>query len=135
MTLDCSPNGMWAHWSSSLIRPVALRRDTPTLTSRSKKTRVSASLPRFGMSLRLRFALWYHGTTVNRVGHVRAQQSWGQNPIACYGGDRFGTDSVLTFLDTPTAIPIKRAAIVFGTSSACFVGSLYGKRSKSAVVY
>lgn len=54
MTLVCSPNGMWAHWSSSLIRPVALRRDTPTLTSWSKKTRVSASLPRFGMSLRLR---------------------------------------------------------------------------------
>jgi len=33
------------------------------------------------------------------------------------------------------AIPIKRVAMVFGTRFACFVGSRYGKRSKSAVVY
>src|SRR5579863_7534445 len=37
--------------------------------------------------------------------------------------------------DSPTAIPIKRASIVFRTWFACFVGSRYGKRSKSAVVY
>jgi hypothetical protein len=32
------------------IAPVALRRDTPTLTSSSKKMRRSASFPRFGMN-------------------------------------------------------------------------------------
>ena len=37
--------------SSSLIAPVALRRDTLTPTSSSKKMRLSASLPRFGMNL------------------------------------------------------------------------------------
>ena len=42
--------------SSSLIAPVALRRDAARLRSSSKKMRLSASLPRFGMSLRLRFA-------------------------------------------------------------------------------
>ena len=38
-----SPNGMWAHWSSSLIGPVAFRRDVQTPTSSSKKMRLSAS--------------------------------------------------------------------------------------------
>jgi hypothetical protein len=33
------------------------------------------------------------------------------------------------------AIPIKRAAMVFGTWFACFFGSQYGKLPKSAVVY
>ena len=42
--------------SSSLIAPVALRRDAARLTSSSKKMRLSASLPRFGMNLRLRLA-------------------------------------------------------------------------------
>ena len=37
--------------SSSLIAPVALRRDAVRLISSSKKMRLSASLPRFGMSL------------------------------------------------------------------------------------
>ena len=36
--------------------PVARRRDMATLTSSSKKMRLSASLPRFGMNLRLRLA-------------------------------------------------------------------------------
>src|SRR5579863_4378400 len=36
--------------------------------------------------------------------------------------------------DSPTAVPIKRESIVFGTWSGCFVGSWHGKRSKSAVV-
>ena len=42
--------------SSSLIAPEALKRDTPTLTSSSKKRRLSASIARFGMILRLRLA-------------------------------------------------------------------------------
>jgi hypothetical protein len=41
VSLVCSPNGIRAHWSSSLITPVALRRDTLTLTSSSKKVRLS----------------------------------------------------------------------------------------------
>ena len=56
MSLVCWPKGMRAHWFSSLITPVALRRDAATLTSSSKKMRLSASLPRFGMNLRLRLA-------------------------------------------------------------------------------
>ena len=51
-----APNGMWAHWSSSLIAPVARRRDTLRLTSSSKKMRLPASIARFGMNLRLRLA-------------------------------------------------------------------------------
>ena len=49
----CSPNGMRTCRSSSLITPVALRRDAARLTSSSKKMRLSASLPRFGMNSRL----------------------------------------------------------------------------------
>src|ERR1700722_11607251 len=64
MSLVCSPNSMWAHWSSSLIRPVALRRDTPTLTSWSKKTRVSASVPRLGMEAMLRLRYYSCGIII-----------------------------------------------------------------------
>ena len=42
--------------SSSLIAPVALRRDAVRLRSSSKKQRLAASVPRFGMQLRLRLA-------------------------------------------------------------------------------
>jgi hypothetical protein len=46
--------------------PQALSRDTPTLTSSSKKMRLSASLPRFGMNLRLpprSPPVWYYDTS------------------------------------------------------------------------
>ena len=39
---------------------MALRRDTPTLTSSSKKMRPSASIARFGMNLRVRLARHLH---------------------------------------------------------------------------
>jgi hypothetical protein len=42
--------------SSILIAPVALSRDAARPTSSSKKTRLCASIPRFGMNLRLRLA-------------------------------------------------------------------------------
>src|ERR1700722_13283927 len=47
---------MWAHLSSSLITPVALRRDAAMLTSSSKKMRVFAPLPRLGMNFGLLLA-------------------------------------------------------------------------------
>jgi hypothetical protein len=43
--------------SSSLIAPVALRRAASRLRSSSKKKRLAASIPRFGMKLRLRLAI------------------------------------------------------------------------------
>src|ERR1700733_10227864 len=54
-------------WSSSLIAPVALRRDAAMLTNSSKKRRLSASLPRFGMKATLRPSLvrYYHTTREN----------------------------------------------------------------------
>jgi hypothetical protein len=79
MSLFWSPNGMRACRSSSLIAPEARRRDATTLTSSSKKMRLSASLPRFGMNLRLRLRpppVWYHDTT-HECQSIEATQRWG----------------------------------------------------------
>jgi hypothetical protein len=77
MSLFCSPNGMRACRSSSLIAPMARRRDTPTLTSWSKKTRRSASLPRLGMGLTdaCPVPLRYQYTTQPVGGHL-ARGAW-----------------------------------------------------------
>jgi hypothetical protein len=53
--------------SSSLIAPVALSRDAAKLTSSSKKMRLSASLPRFGMNLTLRLAHHLRGMLIRHM--------------------------------------------------------------------
>jgi hypothetical protein len=120
--------------SSSLIAPVALRRDAERLTSSSKKMRLSASLPRFGMNLS------YASPATCAVSLYHKQSRRPRAPVAKLGSkpNRLLPWRPLSGGCRPTlpcdTIPIKRVAMDFGTSFACFVGSRYGKRSKSAVV-
>ena len=62
-----SPKAMTPCLSSSLIAPVALRRDASRLTSSSKKKRPAASIPRFGMNLRLRLARHLCGIIIPQI--------------------------------------------------------------------
>ena len=67
--------------SSSLIAPVALRRDAERLTSSSKKMRLSASLARFGMGLRLRLVC----ATTGAVSSYHKQSRRPRAPVAKLG--------------------------------------------------
>ena len=85
----------------SPIAPEALKRDTLTLTSSSKKMRLSASLPRFGMNLRVRLARRLCGIMIPHRGPI-------DRGSARLGGLRSRREQLISRIDVTRTLRMAR---------------------------